>query len=197
MECARPSVRRGAAGGGPAEWHTPAQYIELARAVLGEIDLDPASNEEAQKTVRARRYFTAADNGLNWPWYGRVWLNSPYGQPHITQFVDKMIAEREAERMSAGIMLTHNNTDTAWFHRALARADAICFTRGRIKFVRRDGRQGCSPTQGQTFFYFGHDVANFRLLFAQAGFIVRLGAAWGNEIEQAAFGDGWMARART
>jgi phage N-6-adenine-methyltransferase len=120
---------------GEYEWYTPPKYIELARLVLGEIDLDPASNDKAQETVRAARYFTAADEGLRHEWNGRVWLNPPYAQPLIGQFVTKMVEERAAGRVTAGIMLTHNYTDTTWFHEAAEIAEAACFTRGRIAFL--------------------------------------------------------------
>jgi hypothetical protein len=42
---------RGTFGTGNMEWNTPAEYIELARNALGGIDLDPASNDLAQKTI--------------------------------------------------------------------------------------------------------------------------------------------------
>jgi ParB family chromosome partitioning protein len=44
------------------EWFTPAENIEAARTVLGAIDLDPASCELADRTVRATHYFTAQDD---------------------------------------------------------------------------------------------------------------------------------------
>jgi hypothetical protein len=50
--------QRGASGTGDNEWFTPAEYIELARSVLGTIDLDPASNPLAQEVVQARHFFT-------------------------------------------------------------------------------------------------------------------------------------------
>jgi hypothetical protein len=46
-----------------AEWFTPACYIEAVRAVLGTIDLDPASCEEANRIVGATRYHTQESEG--------------------------------------------------------------------------------------------------------------------------------------
>jgi hypothetical protein len=50
---------------GEVEWYTPAEYVDLAQeVVLGKIDLDPASSALAQQTVKAKQFFTAADDGL-------------------------------------------------------------------------------------------------------------------------------------
>ena len=162
---------RGTFGTGENEWYTPDQYLELARAVLGAFDVDPASSDAAQKKVQATNYFTIEDDGLKHEWFGRVWLNPPYAQPHIADFVSKMVSERRARRVSAAIMLTHNYTDTAWFHEAAGLADAICFTRGRIRFYDSSGNVA-APTQGQAFFYFGGDVEKFSALFRAIGFVV-------------------------
>jgi hypothetical protein len=54
-----PDNVRGTAGTGEFERYTPSYYIETVRMVLGEIDLDPASSEIAQKTVKAAQYFTS------------------------------------------------------------------------------------------------------------------------------------------
>jgi len=170
-----------AQGTGENEWYTPTEYLNSARDVLGEIDLDPATSDEAQKIVRATKYYTKQDNGLLQDWHGRVWLNPPYTQPDIANFVSKMVAERKAGRVTHGIMLTHNYTDTAWFHEAMTAADAVCFTRGRIKFYDAKG-ETAAPTQGQAFFYFGDDVAAFGAKFASVGFIVK--PYWG-EVDNA------------
>lgn len=160
-----------AQGTGQNEWYTPAQYIEAARLVLGGIELDPASSDTAQETVQAERYFTKADDGLAKPWQARsVWLNPPYSQPEIWNFVEKLIAELTSGNVGSAILLTHNYTDTAWFHHAESIAAAICFTRGRVKFVDADGEE-CAPTQGQSFFYYGTEPEKFNEHFLGYGFI--------------------------
>ena len=153
------------------EWFTPPEYIELARRVLDEIDLDPASHQAAQKTVQAKEFFTPDQDGLTKEWHGRVWLNPPYAQPAIGHFVDKLVSEITKKRVSAAILLTHNYTDTAWFHKAAEHSSAICFTRGRIRFVALDGGIA-APTQGQAFFYFGDNVGSFVSAFVEIGLVV-------------------------
>jgi ParB family chromosome partitioning protein len=164
---------RGTQGTGDNEWYTPADVIAEVRAVLGAIDLDPASSEQAQRTVQALRYFTLSDDALNQPWHGTVYLNPPYAQPLIENFADRMIAEVSSSRVTSAIMLTHNYTDTAWFQKLAAVANAIAFPKGRIRFEAPDGTLG-SPTQGQAFFYFGEGAAKFREVFGPLGFAVVL-----------------------
>jgi phage N-6-adenine-methyltransferase len=156
---------------GNYEWHTPAEHVERARRVLGVIDLDPASCASAQETVRASRYFSADDDGLRQEWRGRVWLNPPYNQPAIEQFIDKLIEETAAARTTQAILLTHNSTDTAWFHKAANASAAICFTRGRIAFVDTAGERA-APPQGQAFFFFSQNTRPFEAEFSQVGFVV-------------------------
>jgi ParB family chromosome partitioning protein len=164
---------RGTEGTGDNEWYTPAVYLRIARSVLGEIDVDPASNEIAQEAVKAKQYFTIIDDGLRQSWRGRVWLNPPYAQPHIQDFVEKLVAEFIDGNVTSAIMLTHNYTDTAWFQYAAEYVSAICFTRGRIRFEAPNGELA-SPTQGQAFFYFGQDVIKICNEFSDIGFVVEV-----------------------
>jgi phage N-6-adenine-methyltransferase len=161
-----------AQGTGENEWYTPAEHIEAAREVLGEIDLDPASSIIANRTVRATRFFTLEDNGLEQEWHGRVWINPPYAQPYILHFAQKIAKEYSEGRTLEAIALTHNYTDTAWFHLLGTYAAAICFTRGRIGFLSPEG-QKAAPTQGQAFFYFGPDPAKFSQVFTRFGLVMR------------------------
>ena len=165
-------IVRGTQGTGENEWYTPDQYIDAARAVLGTIDLDPASSEIAQRRVAASKFFTLETDGLAQDWHGRVWLNPPYAQPHIEYFADKMIAQFKCGNVKSGIMLTHNYTDTAWFQKLALYASAICFTAGRVRFISPDNELA-SPTQGQAFFFFGEKPGHFFEVFRPFGFIAR------------------------
>lgn len=162
---------RGTFGTGENEWYTPDEYLDLARQVLGEIDLDPASSHVANRRVQAAKFFSAETDGLAQEWAGRVWLNPPYAQPLIAHFADKMVAEWGRGDIAAAIVLTHNYTDTAWFQALAATATAICFTRGRIRFVSPSGELA-APTQGQAFFYFGGHVERFASVFAETGIVL-------------------------
>lgn len=150
------------------EWGTPGEYIELARKVMGGIDLDPASNEHAQKTVQADRFFTKDDDGLAQQWTGKVWLNPPYSRRLINQFVDKLVAEWWARNVTEAIVLTHNRTDTRWFSKLASVSICRCDTDGRIRFETADG-VGNSPPNGSTFFYFGKDPDRFFQVFRDIG----------------------------
>jgi hypothetical protein len=162
---------RGTMGTGENEWFTPEQYIELARQVLGDIDLDPASSFEAQKIIQAKKYFDKDTDGLKERWHGRVYLNPPYGPPLISRFISKLHEEWTAGHIEAAITLTHNYTDTRWFQSKLVPiASAICFTSGRVKFY--EGDHVAAPTQGQAFVYLGNDPGLFVEVFKEIGFVV-------------------------
>jgi phage N-6-adenine-methyltransferase len=153
---------------GNNEWHTPAEYLEVVRKVLGTIDLDPASNPVAQETVKASQFFTLENDGLSRPWHGRVWLNPPYSQPAIAQFAEKLVAEWQAGNIEAALVLTNNASDTGWFHTLAQACTAFCLTRGRIGFEAPDGAVAAT-LRGQAFFYFGTNPVTFHRVFAQYG----------------------------
>jgi hypothetical protein len=152
---------RGTEGTGEFERYTPARYIEMARRVMGGIDLDPASCKVAQKTVKADKFFTVRDDGLVKEWFGNVWLNPPYHRELMPAFISKLAAELLAKRIKQAIVLTNNSTDTEWFVAVAKMSQAFCFTLGRIRFLKEDGVTEVNPTQGQTFFYIGNKVRRF------------------------------------
>lgn len=151
---------------GNNEWYTPADIIEAARAVMGSIDIDPASNDIAQKVVKAKIYYTAETNGLNKKWTGNVWLNPPYASELIGKFVDKLI--KEQEHYEQAIILVNNATETEWFRKIISIASAVCFPKGRVKFYLPDGKTG-APLQGQAILYIGASPKKFTDMFLKVG----------------------------
>lgn len=158
-------------GNDVVDWYTPKEYIDKAIQVMGGIDLDPASSKWAQKVVKAKRHYTAADDGLEQPWAGRVFLNPPYKMPLVEQFVFRLCDHIESGEVKSAILLTNNSTDPKWWQRAAGLANGVCFTAGRIAFYNRAGEDS-SPTNGQTFCYFGKARKRFETHFAKVGLIL-------------------------
>ncbi len=153
---------------GNNEWYTPAEYIAAARAVMGTIDLDPASSDIANKTVQAAKYYTAETNGLDQEWEGKVWMNPPYAGDLIGQFTAKLIQHVQQYDVREAIVLVNNATETAWFQELVSEASAVAFPRGRVRFWKPDGTPG-APLQGQAIVYIGVNQERFVNEFARFG----------------------------
>lgn len=168
---------------GNNEWYTPAEYVEAARAVLGGIDLDPASCEQAQRIVKADTYYTIENDGRLHDWRGRVFMNPPYARKLVDQFVAKLIESYQAGSVKSYIALVNDCMDTQWAHDLLRHSTAVCFVRGRIKFHTKYGVKGNAAPRGQAF-YFGGDLSDhlrraenarrFRKYFSEFGTVIML-----------------------
>lgn len=169
-----PEVRKSDAhvanNSGENEWYTPQSYIDAARAVMGGIDLDPASSAIANKTVQAATFHTAETNGLEKPWNGRIWLNPPYAQPLVAQFINKLADELADGHTEQAIVLTNNATETRWWQTLTEDANAICFLHGRVKFLDPAGQPG-APLQGQTIVYHGTHTDRFQDEYGDMGVV--------------------------
>lgn len=163
------------------EWYTPARYLRLVRALMGGIDLDPASCSVAQRTVQAARYFSAADNGLAHPWPGRVFLNPPYGRGPGGLSNQKLWSQRLIEQYRQGItteaiLLVTAATSEKWFQALWAYP--ICFTHHRIAFVDAEGRKKKGNTKGAAFVYMGDQIERFAEIFSAEGTPVFSAGLW-------------------
>lgn len=160
---------------GDNEWYTPAEYIAAATAVMGGIDLDPASSAEANKIVGAADWYGPDEDGLAQPWRGRVWLNPPYAQPLVDRFCLRLAREYAAGQVTEACILVNNATETSWFQALLAPAAAVCFPRGRVKFWHP--RKTAVPLQGQAVIYLGDCPQSFRIEFIRFGPVMLSAAA--------------------
>lgn len=162
------------------EWYTLPLYVDAARKVMGGIDLDPASCEKANRVIRATSFYTEEQNGLMQPWFGRVWLNPPYGRckgskdgkaiSHQQAFAEKLQREYSAGTIEQAILLSLGNPNSTWFQPLLS--FYTCFFHGHLHFYRPDGSEGDFGFP-LAFVYLGPNEARFIEVFSKFGRIVR------------------------
>jgi ParB family chromosome partitioning protein len=169
---AKPEVAHVAHNSGNNEWYTPQSYIEAARRVMGNIDVDPASSEIANKTVKAEIYYTEKDDGRRKNWIGNVWLNPPYAQPLISEFCELVVKKYWDKEIKQACILVNNATETNFYQNMANCCSAICLIKGRVKFIDKQGIESGAPLQGQTVLYFGDNKVKFAEIFSQFGVVL-------------------------
>lgn len=112
-------------------WLTPPEIISS----LGEFDLDPCSPINRPWDT-AKHHYTEVDNGLEQPWFGRVWHNPPYDQYVISKWLGKMA------KHANGITLMFARTETKYFQNwVFPYAMSMLFIKGRLHFHRENGER--------------------------------------------------------
>ena len=145
-------------------WLTPLSVIEA----LGDFDLDPCG-APSHPTARRIYVLEQGDDGLRDPWFGRVWLNPPYGRV-MREWVERLVVHGVGTALipvAAGTKL--------WQEVVFREASAIHFYRHRIKFLRRDGRHDdmVSP-QASAIVAFGDADADALLASGLPGVVLDL-----------------------
>lgn len=109
-------------------WITPPEIIKS----LGSFDLDPCAAIDMPWRT-ANTMMTVNDNGLLKDWFGRVWLNPPYGR-EVDQWMHKMAIHNN------GITLLFARTETSTFFKHIwPVATSILFIEGRLHFYTDKG----------------------------------------------------------
>jgi hypothetical protein len=165
------------------EWYTPARYIEAARTVMGGIDLDPASCELANRTVKASRFYSERENGLSQSWYGRIWMNPPYSAPTSQRglhkpkqegatihFVRKLLYSYEYKEIQQAIACLNADMCRKWFQ--VLWDFPICFSDKPINF-HRPGQKSEHHFFSTAFIYLGPHEQRFIDIFSQFGTVAR------------------------
>lgn len=130
-------------------WLTPKYIVEA----LGHFDLDPAG--APGHSLADRTYILEdGDDGLRDPWFGRVWLNPPYGK-EAEPFLKRMVAHNR------GTALLFARTETkTFFENVWNAATAVLFLRGRISFLDADGvKAKANAGAPSCLVAYGHDDA--------------------------------------
>ena len=120
--------------GGTDDYLTPRLLVKA----LGPFDTDPCCPPNMPWRT-AKRMYTPAENGLEQPWRGRVWLNPPYSRVGPW-------AERFFDHDGAGMaLISMKSADTAWFHLLIDACHSLLIIKSRIEFCLPDG----SPSGGK------------------------------------------------
>lgn len=130
------------------EWLTPPDLVQK----LGEFDLDPCSPINPP-FLHAKNNFTTNENGLTQKWFGRVYLNPPYGRG-MELWLEKL------KYHGNGIALIFARTETkCFFEHVWYDADAVLFVKGRIRFYHVTGIQAGTPGAPSIFIAYGKENA--------------------------------------
>jgi hypothetical protein len=169
----RPNDTRFYRQGRTVEWYTPPEMVEAARLVMGGIDLDPATTRDNH--TGATTFYTRETDGRSKPWYGRVFLNAPYGVG-LAEWMHKLIKELVSGRVTQVVCIIPARTDAGWFHTLCGFGASLCFPRP-IKFINGlTGKQKDTSWLPIVIVYVGNRHAEFAQQFRQFG-IVRSGQA--------------------
>lgn len=144
---------------GKTEYYTPSNIIESARFVMGSIDLDPASSEQANKIVKAKKIYTEQDNGLAQPWFGNVWLNHPFGRTANRIWIKQLVMSYENKRVKQACCITYACTSEQWFQPLFDYP--MCFLSPRTNYYLPDGRILEGVTKGSVVTYLGPYITKF------------------------------------
>lgn len=125
-------------------WLTPLPFVKS----LGEFDLDPCGFK-GHPTAN-KLYYLPHTNGLLAPWFGRIWLNPPYGK-----FTHLWLKKLELHG-GGGIALIFARTDTKWLQ-PFVKKHPIFLIEGRIKFVRPCGLASTNAGSASMLIPFGQN----------------------------------------
>lgn len=120
------------------EWATPPEVLaELAdEFARGGFDLDPCC--AGPDTACAPTWYTPADDGLVSPWFGRVWLNPPYGRV-IAKWMARAAEVARAGEVEVVVCLVPARPGSRWYMAAKAAAEELGGVHrelpGRLRFV--------------------------------------------------------------
>lgn len=115
------------------EWLTPPEILRE----LGQFYLDPCA-PVVRPWSMAKHHYTIQDDGLLLPWFGKVWLNPPYGTMTST-WLEKLVLHGN------GIALIFARTETDMFFRWVwDHASALLFIRGRLYFHHVTGERAAA-----------------------------------------------------
>jgi hypothetical protein len=181
-------------------WCTPESLLVLIREFFGgEIDLDPCSNEHA--TVHAKTEYRLPTDGLAAPWFGKVFVNPPYGKDterktNLDHWVRRCVRAHQQEHAEVITLIPASPETQRWHKYIFPTATAFCYPEGRVEFVEppperktfhtddeyeaaldewtSPDRKGSSPPMACALVYWGTDLERFARVFGVLGVVFEL-----------------------
>lgn len=170
---------------------TPPEFIEVVRSVLGDIDLDPASDAEANERVKATSFFSKEDDGLKHDWVGRVFLNPPGGRldPYTLQptkspvkavssvalWWAKLIYELQSGRVTEAVFIAFSlealMTTQKFAPLLPVTAFPFCVPSKRYDYAACGSAKNGSPPGASAIVYLGDRYTNFAAEVSRLGFV--------------------------
>jgi hypothetical protein len=133
------------------DWTTPLEVLEPVRRIFGgTIDFDPCGNPSsivgAKRQVWLPKWCVLPEapffkvvppdviegDGLELPWTGNTFINSPYDWRTLTAFMKR--AREHADSGDSAILLTKVKTGLKGWQQHVPAAPAVCFIDGRLTF---------------------------------------------------------------
>lgn len=135
------------------DWQTPPELFDKLTAEFGPFDLDPCGHPLSYVSQHCGTYY--AKDGLDKPWFGRVFVNPPYGR-ELGKWVAKCYADAHRPDVVHVVALLPVRTDVRWWQNYVVTslhysgyvgstrlpiwevesgAHEVRFLKGRLKFV--------------------------------------------------------------
>ena len=176
---------------GEVEMYTPYFITLAAQRTMGGIDLDPASCQEANHIVHAKKFYTKEDNGFILPWSGRVWLNHPFGKgwtactdkcikstcvkkghmyediPGNEEWINKLLNEHTFGDVTESCNICFASTSEKWFQPLMYYPQ--CYLTPRTNYIKPGGKKTKQVLKGSVVTYIGPYIEAFYEHFNQHG----------------------------
>ncbi len=140
-------------------WYTPVDILRRVRLVLGEIDLDPASDEFGNSRVKAKDYFSESEDALVQPWPGGLsYFVNPPGGKHLNKsmaalFWRKLMA---VENLTHAVFIAFSLEQMQTTQDGLGKSILdfpFCVPAKRVRFDTASGRPGEAPSHSNVIVY--------------------------------------------
>lgn len=161
-------------------WRTPPEILKMVKVVLGPIDFDAASDNDANRDVQAGAYFDEETDALTtaWPVDCSVYLNPPggklEGKSKVRLFWQRLMKYRKEGHLKHAIFACFSveALQTTQGDHPCAMDFPFCVPKKRVKWVHPVHRDKISPSHSNAFIYVPGTVnstSNFIIGFSPLG----------------------------